>query len=162
MEWNDETKALTNKEQLYFTYEELVEIKDLTYDCITKVQERLTKACPILPVWDYKKLVDEYHLSVNMYNILQDTAKRYAQGDVSREMLTELEKKNPALLSGCMLNHLLEFEWNSFDMTPDIKKEILHSAIFDYPLTEQVITYLHRNIVYIDTSFSEGEGLNNI
>ena len=96
MEWNDETKALTNKEQLYFTYEELVEIKDLTYDCITKVQERLTKACPILPVWDYKKLVDEYHLSVNMYNILQDTAKRYAQGDVSREMLTELEKKNPA------------------------------------------------------------------
>ena len=72
MEWNDETKALTNKEQLYFTYEELVEIKDLTYDCITKVQERLTKACPILPVWDYKKLVDEYIWKSHFLSVLRN------------------------------------------------------------------------------------------
>ena len=61
MEWNDETQAHTgNVEVIPFTYEQIVEIKDLTYTSLIKVQEKLLDLFPRLPKHDYKTLVDNY------------------------------------------------------------------------------------------------------
>ena len=140
MEWNDETQAHTgNVEVIPFTYEQIVEIKDLTYTSLIKVQEKLLDLFPRLPKHDYKTLVDNYYLSANIKAIMDES-----------EMAKAMDVNNVLLMSGLMLNQLVDFEWRNFRIDNEVKRGILHASIFEYPLEEDVVHSLIENVIHID------------
>jgi len=136
--WNDETQG-TRKDIVPFTYEQIVEIKDLTYESLLRVQENILDLFPSLPKLDYKTLVDEYYLSVNIKHVMEEPAFKH------------LDTDNVVSMSGIMLSHLLECEWQNFRVPREVKRDVLHASIFEYPLSEDVVHSLIENIIYRDT-----------
>ena len=94
---------------------------------------------PRLPKHDYKTLVDNYYLSANIKAIMDES-----------EMAKAMDVNNVLLMSGLMLNQLVDFEWRNFRIDNEVKRGILHASIFEYPLEEDVVHSLIENVIYLD------------
>ena len=138
MIWTDETQEDLGKDIVPFTYEQVVLIKDLTYYSIVKVYTNLREVFPLLPKCNYAKLVDEYYLSANVKILMGRVAPVYGAVDTD----------DVVAMSGLMLNHLLQFEWQNFEVPIVVKRQVLESSIVGTRLSDDVVNSLSENMVY--------------